>query len=177
MQPTIFIASSSTPTSLTIANTIQASLEANHQISVWNQDNFDPGDFILDGLFKKMVESDFGVFVFHPDDEVTINEGKHRCVRDNVVFETGLFIGAFGKNRCFIVTPRPEPGIRQISDLGGLLTATYDPTKLESNAKATLGNVCREIERSVKKLGPRASDGAGSFIAEWEARLLQQKRK
>lgn len=145
-------------------------------ISTWKQDNFSPGDYILEGLHKQMWDADFGVFVFHPDDRVTIGGQTVQCVRDNVVFELGLFIGAFSKNRTFIVSPRPSPEIRQISDLEGLLRATYDPLQLAQNAKAALGSVCRDISRAVDALGPRDKLTGGSFALEYAQRLAQTNR-
>jgi predicted nucleotide-binding protein len=50
--------------------------------------------------------SDFGVFVFPPDDVVRMRKKEHQAIRDNVIFELGLFIGRLGRERNFIVMPR-----------------------------------------------------------------------
>lgn len=173
----LFIASSSSEIGLKIANTLQATLGEKYDIATWKQDTFVPGEYILDGLVGNMANSDFGVFVFHPDDSLTIRDENLRCVRDNVVFELGLFIGGFGRKRTFIVSPLNPAGIRQISDLEGVLRITYDEAQLAINEKAALGSACREIQRAVDALGVRDHSGEGSFYDEVLRRLQKSGQR
>jgi predicted nucleotide-binding protein len=49
-------------------------------------------------------ETDFAAFVVTADD-VTASRGRRKASpRDNVVFEIGLFMGAIGRERTFVVT-------------------------------------------------------------------------
>jgi predicted nucleotide-binding protein len=52
---------------------------------------------------KPVVENDFGILVFSPDDVSTIRGTTAVVPRGNVIFEAALFIGKHGRDRCFIV--------------------------------------------------------------------------
>jgi predicted nucleotide-binding protein len=51
------------------------------------------GDSTLEALERAVLEYEFGIFVFTPDDEIHTRGELKPVARDNVVFEAGLFIG------------------------------------------------------------------------------------
>ena len=53
-----------------------------------------------------MAELDYGIFVFVPNDVLEIRNQQYEAVRDNIIFEFGLFIGKLGKDKCFILVPK-----------------------------------------------------------------------
>ena len=55
-------------------------------------------------LLKELDQSDYGVFVFAPTDIAVIRGSQADVVRDNVLFEMGLFTGKLGSERCFFDT-------------------------------------------------------------------------
>ena len=74
------------------------------EITRWyHHDFFEPTSSVLDDLIAKVSHFDFGVFIFAPDDVVQIRKESSRSVRDNVLFEMGLFLGRLGMQRVFIV--------------------------------------------------------------------------
>jgi predicted nucleotide-binding protein len=73
--------------------------------------------------------------------------------RDNVVFELGLFIGALGRRRVFVVIPRGAE-IKIPTDLLGLTPISYAPGDAVDLA-ARLGPVCTEIRDVVSQRGSR----------------------
>ena len=89
---------------LRIANTIQERLEYDAEVTVWNQSVFQLSSNTLDDLNDILTTTDFGIFVFTPEDSVKIRNDEFQSVRDNVIFELGMFIGQLGKKRCFIVS-------------------------------------------------------------------------
>jgi CAP12/Pycsar effector protein, TIR domain len=50
-------------------------------------------------MVKAVDGFDFGVFIFRPDDVVTMRKKEYSAVRDNVVFELGVFVGKLGPHR------------------------------------------------------------------------------
>jgi hypothetical protein len=64
----------------------------------------------IQSLADELANSDFGVFVFSPDDRTRLRDKTHSTVRDNVIFELGLFVGRLGIERSFIVVPNVSLG-------------------------------------------------------------------
>lgn len=91
--PRVFIASSAE--NIDIANAIQVNLDHESEPTVW-KDGFDLSSSILEKLLEHANSVDFAVFVFTPDDVVTIREKSTKQVRDNVLFELGVFINSLG---------------------------------------------------------------------------------
>src|SRR5262249_43556328 len=73
--------------------------------------------------------------------------------RDNVVFESGLFLGKHGRKRTFFVTPRATPHFKLPSDFDGVTTADYDPSKLSRNVKpgAVVEPACNKIREAINE--------------------------
>ncbi len=152
MNPKVFIGSS--VGNLNLAYAIQTNLEHAADVTVWAQGVFNLTSNALDDLISVLDESDFGIFVFSPQDIVEISNQQFLSVRDNVVFEFGLFIGRMGKERTFFVTPRNQQNFRLPTDLSGVTPATYDPNRMD-NLQAALGPACFQMQRAIQNLGVR----------------------
>lgn len=151
MKPTLFIASSSE--FLDLASAMQESLEHVAEVTVWNQDVFKLSRYNIESLLETLEASDFGVFIFTPQDVINIRGAEKLTVRDNVLFELGLFIGKLGRERCFIVAPRgSEEDIHLPSDLLGVTPALYEPHRQDKNLVAALGPAATKITRQIKNL-------------------------
>lgn len=151
--PRLFIGSSSE--SLHIAKKIQFGIEGDSIIiTTWKDHVFGPSRYFLEPLQEQAEKSDFAVLVIGPDDKVTSRERESDAPRDNVVFELGLFIGALGRERVFMVIPK-NSDIKIPSDILGLNPLYYIvPDDLE-DLPSRLGHVCTELQFLIKKLGPR----------------------
>jgi hypothetical protein len=104
-----------------------------------------------------VTDNDFGIFVFSPDDQLKIRELNLSAVRDNVLFELGLFMGKKGRKRCFFITPT-EQSFRVSSDLSGINTVKYDEHQAAVNATAALGPACAQIRRVLRQTDARDLD-------------------
>jgi len=101
--PNVFIASSAE--GLSVAEAVNIKLEYEARVKQWDN-AFDLLSITISTLIKRANETDYGVFVFHKDDETTIKGNTYSSVRDNVLFELGLFIGALGIEKCFVLIPK-----------------------------------------------------------------------
>jgi O-acetyl-ADP-ribose deacetylase (regulator of RNase III) len=153
-RPTAFVASSTEH--IEIAQMVQESLERDVQVTVWSQDVVRPSSYVLDELIARIDDFDFGIFVFSPDDSAVIRGTAQTAVRDNVVFELGLFAGRLGRERTFVVMPSDATNMRIASDLLGLTTVRYDSTRDDQNLSAALGSASNKIAREIKAKGIRA---------------------
>ena len=138
---------------LDIAYEAEAELERDAQVSVWSQGIFEPTRPTLQELIKAVGESDAALFVFAPNDLVRMRDTVSQVVRDNVIFEFGLFIGKLGPERVFFVIPRGEE-LHLPSDLLGLTPLTFDPHRTDHNLRAALGPCCQAIRRQIRALSP-----------------------
>lgn len=122
MRPSVFIGSSSE--GLPIANTLAKALRSHALVRVWN-DAFRLGDTFIEALLRELKRTDFAVLVATRDDTLTSRGRSHSAPRDNVVFEAGLFIGAIGRSRAFVLYDA-SIDLRLPSDLSGVTCLTFD---------------------------------------------------
>src|SRR4051794_30612749 len=88
---------------LRVAQELQAELEHDVEATVWSQGVFGLSGGTLETLEARSHEFDFAVLVLSPDDLISKRETSGHVPRDNVVFEAGLFMGALGRRRTFLV--------------------------------------------------------------------------
>src|SRR4030095_16436871 len=104
-KPRIFLGSSGKQKELLDALT--HGLEDICHVEPWTT-SFNPGTTTLERLVELSREVDFAAFVFAQDDwtsqsEKPSKDSSQGSPRDNVVFEAGLFGGALGMRRTFIL--------------------------------------------------------------------------
>ena len=147
-KPKLFIASSKE--SIHIVEAINIKLSTTCDISQWDN-AFDPSSFTFPTLVKKANEVDFAIFVFHPDDEIVIRENTYSIVRDNVLFELGLFVGTLGIEKCFIICPESidQKTLRIPTDLSGITYCTYDPKRILTEALDAVTAACGRIRINI----------------------------
>lgn len=146
MKPYIFIASS--VEGLHVAEALQLGLQYAARCTVWSQ-AFPLSNTTIDTLIDNCIANDFAIFVFSPDDKVTIRREDLVAARDNVIFETGLFAGMHGKRRAFIVLPHDVPELHIPTDLLALTTAKYESAWAKKSPNAALGAAVAEIKQAI----------------------------
>lgn len=150
MKPKVFIGSS--VEGLSAAYAIQQNLAHDAESTVWDQGFFELSKTTIESLDKALETMDFGIFVFSGDD-ITIMRGEtSSAVRDNVLFEFGLFIGKLGRERVFFVIP-DGASIHMPTDLLGITPGKYDPNRQDGSLQSATGPVCSSIKTQIKKLG------------------------
>ena len=145
-KPRIFLGSSGKQAKLLKA--ITRGLEDVADVEPWTT-TFNPGRGTLDRLVELSQEVDFAAFVFAQDDWTTTDASQsgEASPRDNVVFEAGLFGGALGIRRTFILHAN---GSKLPSDLLGLTVVRYDPA-------TSPGRCERSTRSSARRSRPRVA--------------------
>src|SRR6059036_2083780 len=153
-KPRIFLGSSGKQTKLLQA--ITRGLEDIADVEPWTT-TFNPGRSTLDRLVELSQEVDFAAFVFAQDDWTTTDavQSGQASPRDNVVFEAGLFGGALGIRRTFILH---ATGSKLPSDLLGLTSVRYDPAAGPAEVRAINQKLRR---RSRPRVAAARSRGCG----------------
>ena len=141
-KPRIFLGSSAQQEKLLQALT--RGLQDIADVDAWTT-VFNPGVSALNRLVELTREVDFAAFVFAQDDWTTKGASPEAAPgeaspRDNVVFEAGLFGGALGIRRTFILHAN---GAKLPTDLLGLTTIRYDPD--------TTPAIVRQINQKLRK--------------------------
>ncbi len=152
-KPRIFIASS--VEGLEVAKKVNEKLEYVSEPTLWT-DAFALSSMTLATLIEKAEETEFAVFVFSADDKAYMRNDKKSVVRDNVLFELGLFIGKLGLKNCFIIKPR-NADLHIPTDLAGLTIADFDDNRSDGDLTAALTTPCSRIETSINKVQDVAS--------------------
>ena len=151
-QPHVFIGSS--VEALSIAREIQTGLSHDPFIvQLWTDGVFRASRDSVDSLIQAIKKADFAVLVLTADDTLITREVEHRAPRDNCIFELGLFMGALGRDRTFIVKPRGVD-IKLPTDLLGITPLEYAEGGLDTIA-ARVGPVCTAVRNAVQTHGPK----------------------
>ena len=149
-KPRIFLGSSGKQAKLLQA--ITRGIEDVADVEPWTT-TFNPGRSTLDRLVELSREVDFAAFVFAQDDwtatDATTQSGE-ASPRDNVVFEAGLFGGALGIRRTFILHAH---GSKLPTDLLGLTSVRYDPATSQAEIRAINLKLRKAIEAEGRR-GP-----------------------
>ena len=149
MKPALFVGSSSE--SLDVAYAAQKNLEDVAEVIVWTQGIFELTKSYLESLLEALEDTEFGLFIFGPDDLIKIRGMEMVTARDNVVFELGLFIGRLGRDRSFILMPKDSADFHLPTDLLGITTARFQPPSRPDRLQAALGPACHDIRTVIRK--------------------------
>lgn len=150
MKSKVFVGSS--VEGLNVAYSIQQNLIHDAETTVWDQGVFELSKTTIESLDDILDSADFGVFVFSPDDVIMMRGKESQSIRDNVLFELGLFIGKLGRERVFFIVPDGED-IHIPTDLIGITPGKYDPNREDKSLQAATGPVCHQIRTQIKKIG------------------------
>lgn len=165
MKPELFIGSS--VEGLAIAEAIQTKLHHQFNIDLWTDGVFNIGNTPIDDLIDKLNKSDFGIFVFSDDDISKIRGAEYSTVRDNVLYELGLYTGKLGRYNTFIIKPFQSSNLHLPSDLTGIYIGTYDSSKGD-NLESVVSIFCSKIKRQVFNNTKYVLNGKWNF--SWEVK-------
>lgn len=151
--PCLFVGSSSE--GIEVARRLQLELEAHGicQVTRWDQGVFRASRYPIPDMVRAAARADFAVLVATPDDLTESRGVSNSTVRDNVIFEAGLFVGAIGLERTYVL---PTAGHRQKlpSDLAGLTLLPFTQRQ-DGNIQAALNAAVLLVQDRVSELGAR----------------------
>jgi len=147
-KPTIFIGSS--VEGLELAYAIQENLDYDADCTVWDQDIFELSTTTIESLMMTIKKHSFAIFVFTPDDTIISRGKNYNAIRDNIIFELGLFIGNKGRDKVFFVMPR-DSNLKLPTDLLGITPGKYNNKRSDNNLKAAIGPFCNQVRKTLEK--------------------------
>ena len=148
--PTLFVGCSAE--ALDIARAIQSGLAHDPVIvHVWTDGIMKTSNSTIESLEAELHKFDFAALVLTGEDEVSSRSVTSNAPRDNIIFELGLFMGALGRSRTFVVQPRGA-ALKVPSDLMGITPLTYE-AGLSDDLPTLVAPVCNEIRSTVLAVG------------------------
>jgi hypothetical protein len=159
-QPKLFIGSSEK--NLRVAEFLAEGLEKCADVTIWSEGVFGLNRGFFETLKDAPAKFDFAVFVLAPDDMTMSKEIEKPSPRDNVLFESGLFMGELGRDRVFFVYDE-SADIKIPSDLAGVTLGTYDGSRMEDEPKSAVRDVCTLISDSIK------NSAFPALVGEWKS--------
>jgi hypothetical protein len=176
LKPKVFIGSSRE--GVPIADAIHANMTYETECTVWKSGVFQLSENTLSSLIKALRDADFGVFVFSPDDISLMRGSVVNVVRDNVLFELGLFIGRLGAERCFFLIPDNATDLRLPSDLAGITPGVYESGRSDGNWVAAVNPACMQMKAQIARLKSfqDATDDGGASSAPPAAKASKPTR-
>lgn len=146
-KPRIFIASSVEGKDL--ADALEIALQNDGHCTAWHE-AFPLSNNTLETLLRRCAENDFAIFIVSPDDRAEIRNRSFEIARDNVLFESGLFMGLHGRERGFVITPQSNPSFQLPTDFLGFTIATYDHERAKRETGPALGAAAALIRQAIK---------------------------
>ncbi|MCS3695042.1 CRP/FNR family cyclic AMP-dependent transcriptional regulator [Bradyrhizobium elkanii] len=149
--PRLFIISSSEAKKTAYA--IRDALEHDVFSKVWDDGVFFAGGYALEALENEVSQADFAVAIAQADDIVVSRGVKSPTLRDNVLFELGLFMGKLTRHRSILVHPKVK-GLKIPSDLQGLTVIQFEKGD-DSTLVDRLKPACDQLRQIVTRRGVR----------------------
>ena len=138
-----------------LTNAVKDLFKDDFEVKVWDEGVFNLNNSTLEDLLRAVDEFDFAIFIFAADDLIRAEQARIAKVRDNVVFELGLFMGHIGKERTFWMVPRgPTPPVLP-TDLLGITHVGFEPPDVSAaceQLRAKMTEVGRRTDRAVFEL-------------------------
>lgn len=132
-----------------VARNLQAELGNSCEVVLWYQNVFEPSGYALDSLISAAASVDFAVLVATPDDKTDSRGETTASARDNVVLEFGLFAGALGRKRTYLLA---TGDLKLPTDALGLTRLPYRP-RSDGNHRAAVTEAALLIEERVRSMG------------------------
>lgn len=159
----IFIGSSTEGENLLKA--VCKKIEGLANIDFW-RNIFNNGEYTFESLWNELQVTDFAILIGTPDDMIFIRENECLSIRDNVLFELGMFLGKLGRKKVFFLIPdqfkiTAESRITGMSgsnhfhiptDLAGITFLKFDFEKYKNKLyDEAVVEVCSEIKFIIEK--------------------------
>ena len=122
--------------------------EQGHDVRGWKA-SFEKGEGFLAALIRMTEAVDAALLIATPDDLLCYRGEQSHVLRDNVLFEAGLFIGALGRSAAGIVVAGGSK-IKLPSDLAGVSTFSLRDGRENAFARDVRRWATRVRQRSTK---------------------------
>lgn len=162
-KPKLFIGSS--VQSLPIARAINDELQFEFNVRVWNFGTFNVNYTPIEDLLEQIEQTDFASFIFFPEDKLEKKGETKLSVRDNVIFEYGLFLGRLGRDRTSFCKLK-NADMHLPTDLTGINGGEFEYPC--DNIQQSVSSYCNSIRKQREKIGESKNSKLEHDIKEFD---------
>ncbi|NNM84189.1 MAG: cyclic nucleotide-binding domain-containing protein [Phycisphaerales bacterium] len=150
-QPVVFIGSSTE--GLDVAEGVRSFFSRRECVpKLWSEGVFECSQTTIESLTGLARECDFAILVLTADDMTVSRRRERPAPRDNIVFELGLFMGAIGRDRTYVLA-QDNPALRVPSDLLGV-TRLHFSRDSKRKSRASMRRAMHALWAKIVKHGP-----------------------
>jgi TIR domain/Predicted nucleotide-binding protein containing TIR-like domain len=154
-KPTLFISSSNK--AVDVARALGSNLDHEADIVIWSDQIFSENQSSLDLLLRSLDKIDYAILIITHDDLISQRSVSATTLRDNVIFELGIFLGRLGPARTFIVTDDYDSPIPLPSYLASIAVVRFrrrDDGNLSASLSAAFSIIRDSISAGIHKEHP-----------------------
>lgn len=141
------------------------------ECETWKEGNvFSLNKSTLESLVKASRKYDYGILVASKDDILIKRWKMLNVMRDNVLFEMGLFLGSLGLQRAFLIT---HDKISLPSDYDGVTVVKYN----DKNIGNKIAGVITEIEKTKNSFNLKPVPSAALALGYFQSFILPFAKK
>lgn len=124
----------------------------------------------LESLVKASRKYDYGIMLASKDDVLIKRMKIFNVMRDNVLFEMGLFLGSLGLQRAFLIT---HDRTSLSSDFNGVTVVKYN----DKNISTTIANVISEIKKTKESFNLKPVPSAALALGYFQSFIMPFAKK
>jgi hypothetical protein len=127
--------------------------------TMWKQ-VFPSGEWGLQSLLQSSTTFKYAILLMSPDDRSEVRGAVYKTPRDNLIFESGVFMRALSPRAVFLVAPSDGPTLKLPTDLSGLTIIrceNFDKDTSRQRLNDIFSRSALDIRDAIRKLedGPR----------------------
>jgi hypoxanthine phosphoribosyltransferase len=140
----VFLGSSTE--ALALAQALEAELSDHFDVNLWKRLG-EAGSTVTAMLTQAARTNDFAIIILTADDVTVSRDVAAPAPRDNLIFELGWFMSAFGPRRSFFVV---EEAVKTKipSDLHGVI---YNTFRRRENPQLTMGSTASKLQATIQQ--------------------------
>lgn len=158
-----------------IAELVRAGLREAADVTLWSRGTFDPPSHAGGGILEAAREYDFAAFVVPSDELASRGPSGKKPQAEGILLALGVFLGALGRTRTFIVTST-EATIDLPSELRGVTLAAYRPGPA-GITPASLACACAIVREQLRRFGDTTTAGKVARAVVQEADIVARRRR
>jgi len=159
MKPKVFIGSSTE--ALPVVRIVENALSETCDVFAWDTNPVKPSQYLFEGLLEISESVDFAILILSPDDQLNYRKHHYNAPRDNVIFESGIFMSKVGRERVFLLSAGGE-NLKYPTDIAPIQRVSYQ------DLQQSLLSAVASVSERINSLGVRPKRLVGRRLFQYK---------